>query len=225
MNINNWLLYYKTHETERRPTTTQMCYEPRINPEGNVFCMNFCFPCEYQSNQPRLSYTKEHVEYMFQRETKYLEIFKNKPYSPEILDITNNKIFIKWYKYTCNDQLYKLKNLNSNWLENLKEIIVDQYNTGYLKATVYPHSHYYDDSGQLKTIDFYATVEKNNTFLKFDEISSVVGLDTDRFKNAQTNNLINIESIFKSGLLTYGNWPKQLTDIYRILYEQQQYNG
>ena len=95
MDISSWSLYYKTHETEHRPTTTQMCYEPRVNTEKNIFCMNFCYPCEYQSKQPRLSYTKDHVEYVFQREVKYLEIFKDRPYCPEIIYITDNKIFIK----------------------------------------------------------------------------------------------------------------------------------
>lgn len=221
MDISDWNLYYKIHETELRLTTTQMCYEPRLNPEKNVFCMNFCYPCDYQLNQPRLSYTKEHVDYTFNREIKYLKIFENKPYSPEILDISENKIFIKWYGKTCNNDIYEFNNLNCNWYNDLKDIIIDQYNRGYIKATVYPHSHYYDDDGQMRTIDFYATVEKDNPYLMIEELKGLIGFDTDRFDKAKVDDRINVEDIFKSGLTMYSKWPKHLTEIYNTLYGNQ----
>jgi len=218
MNIENWNLYFKNHETKNIPAYTQLCYEPRINPEGNVFCMNFSYPNEYQSKQVRLCYDKKHVQFMFERECKYLNIFKSKQYAPEILDIEDNKIFIKWYHHTCNDLYYKFNNLKNTWFDDISKIIYDQVNLGYLKATIYPHSHYYDNFGNMRCIDFYATIEKNNPFLNLHDIESVIGLDTNRFFEAIKEDKINVESLFKSGLLYYSKWPKNLTEIYKNIY-------
>ncbi len=218
MNIEQWDFYYKVHEIEKRNTTTQMCYEPRVNAEKNVFCMNFCFTSPYQVNQPRLSYSQDFVDFMFEREVKYLEIFEGKDWMPEILDIEDKKIFIKWYGATCNDDIYRNNSLDKNWHEHLKRIVLDQVDSGYLKSTVYPHSHYYDNNGQMRTIDFYATVEKNNPWLPYEKLLSLVGTDTDRFEKSREEDLINVEHIFKSTLLQYSKWPVDLTEIYKIIY-------
>ena len=218
MNISDWAVYYKVHETKFIPTTTQRCYEPRINPEGTVFCMNFCYPCSYQSTQPRISYTQEFVDYMFAREVKYLTVFKDKPYAPEILDIADKQIFIKWYGKTCNDSIYKDHNLNGNWYNDIESIILDQVNEGYLKATVYPHSHYYDNNGQMRAIDFYACVEKDNPVLPLDKVAELAGEVNTRFQDATNDGYVNVEDLFKSGLLKYGQWPEHLTRIYNNIY-------
>ena len=218
MNIDNWNIYYKQHETENRPSTTQMCYEPRINPEGTVFCMNFNFPSEYQSSQPRYSYTRKLVEFAFEREIRYLEIFKDESWAPEIIDITDNKIFIKWYGNTCNDLLYKKNNLPSTWKQDIEKIIYDQFLKGYYKPSVYPHSHFYDDTGTMRAIDFYTCVETTNTFLNYSDIEGLVGTDTSRFADATTDGLVDISLIFKSGLLAYGKWPDNLTGVYKRIF-------
>jgi hypothetical protein len=218
MDISNWGLYYKIHETEFLPTTTQMCYEPKVSPDKKTFCMNFCFPCEYQARQHRISYNKEHVDFMFQREIKYLQIFKDRKWAPEILDIVDNKIFIKWYGKTCNDSLYKENNLNPNWYNDLEHIIMDQVDTGFLKCTVYPHSHYYDDNGVMHTLDFYATVERDNPCMSYEKLSGLIGFETNRFELARENDMLNIETLFQSGLLNYSKWPNDLTKIYNKIY-------
>lgn len=223
MKIDDWQLYYKIHETENYPTTTQMCYEPRVNPEGSVFCMNFSYPNDYQLNQPRISYTKEMVDLMFEREVEYLEKMKEFVWAPEVLDISNNKIFIKWYGGTCNGLVYSSRNLETKyprWKSDLTSIILEQVDNGYLKSSVYPHSHYYDDNGNMRTIDFYTTVEKNSTHLEYETIKGIVGLDTDRFIDARKGDKIDIEEIFKSGLLQYGKWPENLKSIYREIYDR-----
>jgi hypothetical protein len=183
--------------------------------------MDFTYPSEYQRKQHRLSYTKEHVESMFNREVKYLEVFKNKSYSPEVLDIYDNKIFIKWYGHTLNDSVYRDNNLafsHPNWYYDLQEIILDQVNEGYLKCTLYPHSHYYDNQGRMKTIDFYATVEKENPMMTIRELEGLIGLETNRFSQAIEDDNINIEVIFKSGLLHHAKWPISLDSIYEKIY-------
>jgi hypothetical protein len=71
----------------------------------------------------------------------------------------------------------------------------------------------------MRCIDFYATIEKSNPFLNLKDIESVIGLDTTRFFEAIEEDKINIESLFKSGLLYYSKWPNNLTEIYRNIYE------
>jgi hypothetical protein len=199
-------------------TTTQMCYEPRISPDNKIFCMNFCFPCDYQKNQMRFSYTEEHVEFTFEREVKYLEVFKGRQWAPEVLDITGRQIFIKWYGKTCNYSLYRDNDLRLSWFTDIEHIILDQINLGYLKASIYPHSHYYDNHGVMRAIDFYATVERNNPYLSKDSLMGLLGTDTDRFIQADENGMMNIETIFKSGLLSYSKWPVNLTETYNKIY-------
>lgn len=214
MNIDNWLFYYKTHEKELYPTTTQMCYEPRVSLDGTTFCMNFCYPSNYQINQERLSYSQDLVNLMFDREVKYLEIFKDSFWAPEVLDIQDKKIFIKWYGKTCNDLIYKENNLPNTWKEDIERIILDQFNNGYYKASLYPHSHYYDNDGIMRSIDFYTCVSINDPFLSYKDIEGVIGTDTTRFTDATNEGKVDISKIFKSGLLEYSNWPENLTDIY-----------
>ena len=220
MNVDNWDIYYKQHETESRLSATQMCYVPRTNIDGTIFCMDFCFPDNYQSLQPRLSYTQELVNFMFNREVKYLEIFKDYTWAPEILDVIDNKIFIKWYKKTCNDLLYKENNLPSTWKQDIEKIILDQNDAGYYKPSIYPHSHYYDDQGNMRAIDFYTCVEKTNTCLNYNDIEGIVGTDTTRFSDATNNGLVDVSLIFKSGLLEYSKWPENLTDVYKRIFPQ-----
>ena len=218
MDISSWDLFYKIHESNGNRVTSQMCYEPRVSPQNDVFCMNYCFPCEYQATQERYSYTKDLVEYTFQREVKYLDIFKDRPWAPEILDIKDRKIFIKWYGKTCNDSVYKDNDLPPTWLDDITQIILDQANAGYLKCSMYPHSHFYDNTGQMRAIDFYATVDRSDPFIDYDKISGIVGIDTDRFEKARIDNSINVEHIFQSGLLHYSKWPVNLTTIYDKIY-------
>jgi len=221
MNIDNWKLYYKTHPTELRPTTTQMCYEPRVSHDEKVFCMNFCYPSDYQLTQPRLSYSKKTVDYMFEREVEYLLKFKNYKWAPEIIDINDKKIFIKWYGHTCNDMIYKTKNLPTSWKSNITKIIIDQCNSGVFKCTMYPHSHYYDNDGNMRTFDFYASVNTDNSFLDYDKIKDLIGTDTNRFAESTQKNLVDVSMIFKSGLLYYSNWPENLTEVYNKVFSNE----
>jgi hypothetical protein len=221
MDINNWDLYYKIHETENRPTTTQMVYEPRINKERNVFCMNFCYPCEYQLKQPRLSYTQELVDYLFEREVKYLEIFKDEPFCPEILDIQDKQIYFKFYDKTCNESVYRDNDLKSSWKQDITDVVLRQVSMGYLKATVYPHSHFYDSHGQMRSLDFYATIEKSRPYLNYKILEGIVGFDTNRFSLAREGDELNIELIFKSGLTQYSKWPENLQSIHDSIYNDK----
>ena len=85
---------------------------------------------------------------------------------------------------------------------------------------MYPHSHYYDNNGNMRTIDFYATIEKDTPFLLLKEVESLIGFDTTRFADATYEDKVNIEDIFKSGLLKYSKWPRDLSQVYKKIYEK-----
>jgi hypothetical protein len=70
----------------------------------------------------------------------------------------------------------------------------------------------------MRAIDFYATVERTNPYLSKDSITGLLGTDTDRFNQAAEDDMINIETIFKSGLLSYSKWPVNLTETYNKIY-------
>ena len=88
MNINDWKPYLKL-DPDGYPCMAQQTYEPLVSPDGKTFCKNYAFPNTYQymEEKNRPLYTDEVAEWFFFNELTYLELFKDKPYAPEILDI------------------------------------------------------------------------------------------------------------------------------------------
>lgn len=220
MNTKDWLPYYKQAEFEGGPITTQMCYTPLISPNGKLFCMDFTYPSEYQTSQGRISYTEDFVDLVWNREIEYLEKIKYFDWAPEIVALDNHKIFIKWYGGTCNDLVYGSKDLEEkypDWRSQIFSIILDQVKVGILKPTVYPHSHYFDNTGKMHAIDFYACVEKGNTMIPYSSIESMIGSNS-RFDQARKGDMIDVEEIFKSGLKDFSKWPGGLEALYYEIY-------
>jgi hypothetical protein len=218
--MKDWIPYYKQPEYEGAPTTTQMAYEPLVSPDGKIFCMDFEYPSTYQLQQGRISYTEEFAEFMWQREVDFLNKVKDFPWAPELLDISDHKIFFKWYGETCNDLVYGTKDLDTRqpeWRTHIKDIIKQQVHIGYLKPTMYPHSHYYDDRGNMRAFDFYACVYKSAPLIPYKTIESMVG-DNSRFDAAREGDQINVETIFKSGLQQFSKWPGGLSFVYDEIY-------
>lgn len=219
MDTNGWDLYYKTDEVTGELTTTQMCYEPLINKDKSIFCMNFCYPCEYQLRQPRISYTKEFVDFVFKREIEFYKIFKDKPWAPEVIEITDNKIFFKWYNKGCNDIIYKDKKIEMypNWLDQIENIILDQVSNGVYKATVYPHSHFFDNMGIMKVFDFYASAYINDSLIPYDKLKCLIS-NKQRFDEATEGDFINVATMFRSGLRDWSRWPGGLKKLYERIF-------
>ena len=98
MNIDNWTQYYKYSDQGDR-CMAQQTYEPLISLDRKMFCKNYYRKNSYQKYQERPLYTDDVVDFFFEQELKYLDVFSNKPYAPEILDVdyNNRRIFIKWY--------------------------------------------------------------------------------------------------------------------------------
>jgi hypothetical protein len=216
MNVNSWLPYYKIDPIENRLVRSNMLYTPLINPEGTVFCMYWDYQNDYQTKHgSREDFTKELIDFFFEREIKHLEIFKNKSWAPTLIDvdIPNKQIFFKWSGETCNNIVYSGRNLNdycSNWQEQLEFIITDIFNDGYYKLSLYPHCHFIDN-GVLKTFDFYGCVDRSNPFIEMSKIKGMVGPNSQqRFDESVSDNVVNLDILFKRALEKYIVWPNNV---------------
>ena len=80
--MKDWQPYLKLDEVGF-PCMAQQTYEPLISGDGTTFCKNYNVDSEYQKmeNKPRPLYTKEIVDWFFQNELTYLELFKDKKYA------------------------------------------------------------------------------------------------------------------------------------------------
>ncbi len=223
MNIKNWTPFLKYHDGQLG--MAQQTYEPLISPDGKTFCANYDWRNRYQRmHSERPLYTKEIVDYFFNREVKYLTMFINKPYAPEIVDIDEKRkrIFIKWYNNNCNHSIYSDKKFDLSWYNMIKDIVIDQYTTGYYKLTMYPHCHYIDNHGQMRAIDWYGVVPVEYPFIEEHYMQAIIH-DSARFRLAETgevkNNLIDLSIMFKRSLETHVMWgDKNMSYIYKEIF-------
>jgi len=211
MEIKNWNYFYKFSKP-RQQGMAQTTYEPLINPEGNIFCANYDINSKYHySMGPRPLYTQEVLNWFFNNDIKNLKQFANKPYVPEIIDIDYKKqrIFFKWYKHSCNDIVYTDDNWPKEWLQQLKEIMLDQNNEGYYKLTMYSHCHYIDSQGQMRAIDWYGCVPKSNPLIHSKYMDAIIH-ESAKFRLDETGPLIgenyNLGIMFKRGLEEHVLW-------------------
>lgn len=223
----NWQPYLKLDHNSVL-CMAQQTYEPLISEDGKTFCKNYSWPNKYQyMNEPeRPLYTKEVVDWFFQNEIKWLEFFKNKPYAPEVVDIDfdNQKIYIKWYDLSCNQIMYSGKEWpEDEWRLKIRDIIIDQYNEGVYKLTMYPHCHYIDADNQMRAIDWYGCVRIDYPYIEEKYMQGIIH-DTAKFRLEETgqavDNFLNLETMFKRSLSTHVLWGnKNMSYIYKELFD------
>lgn len=223
-----WEPYLKLDQ-EGYPCMAQQTYEPLISKDGTTFCKNYNVDSEYQKmeNKPRPFYTKEVVDWFFQNELTYLEFFKDKKYAPEVKDIDykNQKIYIKWYGKSCNQIINdpEIKEWPEYmWRTQIRDIIVDQYDEGVYKLTMYPHCHYITDRKQMKAIDWYGCVPIDDPFIEQKYMQGIIH-DTAQFRLDETgepiNDKVNLEIMFKRSLGEHVLWGNEnMSYIYRELF-------
>ena len=221
--ITDWKPFLKYHDG--RSGMAQQTYEPLISPDGKTFCCNYDWQNQYQRmEQERPLYTKEVCDYFFEKEVKYINLFINKPYAPEILDIDEKRrqIFIKWYNNNCNHSIYENMCLDLRWYDMIKNIVVDQYNAGYYKLTMYPHCHYIDNQGNMRAIDWYGVVPVAYPYIEEKYMQAIIH-DSARFRLEETgeakNNLVDLSIMFKRSLETHVLWGKSnMSYIYKEIF-------
>jgi hypothetical protein len=226
MNIDDWSLFYKIVIPSMALETTQMVYEPKINQDRTIFCMDFLYPSQYQLIQtkkfPEL-YTEKFVIEMFEREKKYLSLLKEFEWLPEIIDIDESKrrIFFKWYDRSCNDLLYSKKNdeyKTKICLDGFSKILKDQLANNIYKVSSYPHCYYLDADLNMKTFDFYACATDEDRYIDFDRVKALLGDSHKRFLDCLVNdNAIDLKKMYENNLTKYSFWPNDIT---RKVYEE-----
>ena len=195
----NWEYCYKIQDGVL--TNTNLLYSPLKNTLGDTLCMSWDVNDPYQSNNESL--TQDLIDFFFEREVKYLSIFKDKPWAPEIkeVDLNNKKIFIEWNNISLNaiinnDNL-DLNNECPNWKEQIFNILSDINNAGYYKLALYPHCFFLNKEGLIKTIDFYSVIEKDYPFIERRLIEGMIGKDsTGRFDDSTSDGVINFKTFF-----------------------------
>lgn len=224
MTIENWKPYLKYHNGQLG--MAQQTYEPLISPDGKTFCANYDWRNKYQRQDgDRPLYTKEVCDYFFEQEVKNIKFFSNKSYAPEVIDIDEKKkqIFIKWYNNSCNHTIYRDMMLDLRWFDMIKNIVIDQYQEGYYKLTMYPHCHYIDNFGNMRAIDWYGVVPVNYPYIEEKYMEAIIH-DSARFRLEETGernqNLINLEIMFKRSLSTHVLWGKSnMSYIYEEIFD------
>jgi hypothetical protein len=224
--INNWTPFYKYSEDGVGGKMSQQTYEPLISPDGKTFCANYDWQNEYQRKwQPdRVGYTQDVVDYFFFKEVEYAHRFSNCIWAPEIVDvdIANKCIFYKWYGPTCNELIYTGQPLPSDWKSQVRNIMIDAYNSGVYKLTMYPHCHYYDNNGIMHCIDMYGCVEVDDPLIEAKYMDGIIH-STAQFRLDETGELVsgkyNLETMFKRSLGEHVKWGNEdLSFIYKEMF-------
>jgi|TARA_X000000950_G_scaffold146324_1_gene180797 hypothetical protein len=206
----------------------QQTYEPLVSKDGKTFCKNYNFPNEYayRDQKDRPLYTEDVVDWFFQNELHYLKKFEGKPYAPEIIDIKNKKIYIKWYGKSCNQIIYANKPWPvPDWQQQIKDIILDQYNEGVYKLTMYPHCHYVDNNNQMKAIDWYGCVPVESPYIAEKWMQGIIH-ETAQFRLEETgaavDSVLNLETMYKRSLSTHVKWGEEnMNYIYREIFGEK----
>jgi hypothetical protein len=222
--INNWTPFYKYSEDGVGGKMSQQTYEPLISPDGKTFCANYDWQNEYQRKWQldRVGYTQDVVDYFFFKEVEYAHRFSNCIWAPEIVDvdIANKCIFYKWYGPTCNELIYTGQPLPSDWKSQVRNIMIDAYNSGVYKLTMYPHCHYYDNNGIMHCIDMYGCVEVDDPLIEAKYMDGIIH-STAQFRLDETGELVsgkyNLETMFKKSLGTHVKWGN---DDMSFIYEE-----
>jgi hypothetical protein len=220
----DWKPFYKIRNGIY--SSTNLLYAPMINPAGNIMCMDWSLDNTYHNNPNR---THELIDFFFEREVRYINIFKNYSWAPKILEIDLDKkqIYIEWNTETLNTVLFvhntPISDVCIDWKIQQYTILKDIKDAGYYKMSLYPHCFFLDKHNKLKTFDFYGCVEIDNPYIERNKISGMIGSESGgRFDNSTTNGIIDFSVFFKNTLLTHldATWPDNpFPDYYTRLYE------
>jgi hemerythrin len=108
--------------------------------------------------------------------------------------------------------LYGSKNLDNvcpDWKEQIKNILVDLYNSGTYKLTMYPHCHFIDKEGVMKSIDWYGCIPVSDHWVDAQWMDSIIH-HTAKFRLEETGDIVNgkynLERMFKGSMGKHVHW-------------------
>jgi hypothetical protein len=201
-----WNNFYK-HELGTL-AVANMVYEPLINPNKDVFKMNF------NNNQyfvnPNM--TDDFRQNWFSREANYIEKLKNKPYAPEILNIDhrNRIIEFKWYDRSLSKLIHTGEiSAVPNWQQQIKDILSDLLAANIRKSNLYPHTFYLDDKNKVRIMDLYACAGTEDRYVSKELLCSILfDINHPRFAQSLVGELYDTFMVYEMTIKTnYGNWP------------------
>jgi hypothetical protein len=160
---------------------------------------------------------KEVKQYFFNREIKYIEIFSKYSWSPIVQAVENGKIYIEFGYETLNsiimDPNRSIDLECPDWKEQIWQIVKDIDNAGYYKLSLYPHCFFLNQNKEIKTIDFYACIEKDQCLMERSKIEAIIGKDSGgRFDSATEGDYINFKKFFEITMTSFLNkmWKDDL---------------
>jgi hypothetical protein len=208
-----WEYLYKIDYLDGTMCPTNLIYIPEY--KDNVMRMTFkdsdYFPDEFDIPDSLR-------EELFHKEITYLEKVQKFNWAPKLINVVDREIYIEFHKPSLNYVLLGNQGkLPDDYKEQLTQIIKDLESSNIYKLTQYPHSFYLDNN-TIKTIDFYACVDINDSIRPIREIESLIGKSSsNRFIEATHDGKIDFKIFYEQFMLNHSNnyWINNpMTDIY-----------
>jgi len=184
-------------------------YVPLINEEHSIFCMDF--------NPVDTKYSLELIDSSFSREIKYLSIFKNKNWCPEVIDIDYQKKKI-YFKFGIDCETF----LPEDFEEQLELIVRELKEAKVYKPSFYPKYFFIDKNNIMKAFNFYTAFDEDEQPLSVEFYRPILNNDRESLINkiSENNGLLDIKKLMYHAFNNYIIWPNDsLKRIYKKIYE------
>lgn len=222
MNTTNWKHYYSINRAGE-VSETGAIYEPLVNPDGTILCMNFA-PNTFRKQ----SYSSELRADCFAREVKYLQQFAKYPWCPKLLEVDydNLRVFIEWNEQCCEKIICTGQPMPANWKEQLEQIVRDIRNEEVYKITMYMCYHFVDKQGIIKAFAFYTTCDYAEQPIAIDMYRPILNEERSKFiDEIAVDGRVDFAILNEYSLCNYIKWPEDpLPEIYHRVYQSVESN-
>ena len=204
--IEYWNNFYK-HESGTL-AIANMVYEPLINPNKDIFKMNFNANTYFVNT----NMTEDLRQNWFSREINYIEKLKHKPYAPEInnIDHRNRTVEFKWYDRSVSKMIHTGEiSTVSNWQQQIKDILSDLLAENIRKSNLYPHTFYMDNNNRIRIMDLYGCSSAEDRYVSKELLKSILfDPNHPRFAQSLVGELYDTFKLYELTVkMNYGNWP------------------
>jgi hypothetical protein len=187
--------------------TEQGIYQSLVNETADIFCMFFDV-----SNK---KYPIDLIQSSFDREVKYLYKLKKYKWCPEVIEIKENKIYLKWYNNDCRHQLPQ------NFEDQLLQIALDLHKEKIYKPSFYPKYFYVDNNDIMRCFNFYTACNYNEQPIDVNFYKPIFNEDRLKLINQiSVDNKLDVKILIKHAFNDYIKWPNDvLPKIYKKVYD------
>lgn len=196
-----WEYLYKIDYSDGTECQTNLVYIPEY--KDNVMRMTFTDGDYFNDD---LDIPDSLRGELFEKELNYLKKVQKFKWAPKLLEVKDREIYIEFHKPTLNYVLLGNQGtLPVDYKEQLTNIITDLESSNIYKLTQYPHSFYlYGET--IKTIDFYACVDIDDSTRPISDIESLIGKNSvNRFVEATHNGKIDFKIFYEQFMLNHSN--------------------